>query len=920
MSAEVSDEVHAVANGPESQEGGDDVAACMEFLCRSGWFDCDWYLGRCPEAAASCLDPLRHYLVHGRQLGIGPNAALDGLGKTLAGSVGAVEKAPDADDPQLKAEIDLLVASGLFDAPYYLQNNPDVAAAGLDPLVHFCRYGWRGLRKPMPEFDVWWYWSSHLDPSREAINPLLHYALVGKAAGYPTRPEPYRPGSGHAYAAGASVRRICLFAGYDADGVVDDCVIAFVRELSRFADVYYLADCVMQDGELEKLRPFTRACWAYRHGAYDFGSWSALARDHVGWSTVGQYDELILANDSSYLLRELAPMFAKMDARACDWWGVQATKGLARTREAASNGFRDPIPMEEVRSSLVDAYERDYLYDFHVGSYFLAYRKPVIQDPGFRRRLDAVGPQSAKLRVIQKYEIGLTHYLIGRQYLFDTFIDHLYPFHPIYTRYHFDLIRNGYPFLKRYFLSENHYDTPGLAGWKETVRTLVPEAPVDMIERNLLRVSDHGKLHRSFSIIEDADGRTIVPVVLRGDDFRKADRETPKFDHWWAFPACAFNNTFAGNERALFEEVRFDPSIKKIVLTRGKPVAVDGANVVVAPLESPEGQYHLLRAKQIFIKHSPARNLVFPVNPRLHNLINLWHGIPLKRIGYASLDMKGNLKGIANEHSKCKAVISSSKVDTLAMATAFHPLSYHQVWCTGLPRHDFITRSFERLPPDLRAQGNRIVELCAGRRLVLFVPTFKAGQQDAYYRFTSDEVDSLHGWLRRNNAVLGVREHMADKARTYFSMLRGPDTLDLSDRLFPDVEVIYREAAALVTDYSSCFIDFMLTGRPMVSFAYDYDDYANSERGLFYDMEHVFPGPVCRDFIGFMSALERVFEPVGELAECSYQWKRQLFFDHADDSNSWRVAMKVRQLYVREDSGVESAGFLDAIAGPGGIE
>ena len=44
----------------------------------------------------------------------------------------------------------------------------------------------------------------------------------------------------------------------------------------------------------------------------------------------------------------------------------------------------------------------------------------------------------------------------------------------------------------------------------------------------------------------------------------------PKFDHWWAFPVCAYDHTLAGNERAVFEEVRDDPSIKKIVLTRSR--------------------------------------------------------------------------------------------------------------------------------------------------------------------------------------------------------------------------------------------------------------------------------------------------------------------------------------------------------------
>ena len=42
---------------------------------------------------------------------------------------------------------------------------------------------------------------------------------------------------------------------------------------------------------------------------------------------IEQYDELMLVNDSCYLLRPLAEVFAEMDGRACDWWGLQATKG-----------------------------------------------------------------------------------------------------------------------------------------------------------------------------------------------------------------------------------------------------------------------------------------------------------------------------------------------------------------------------------------------------------------------------------------------------------------------------------------------------------------------------------------------------------------------------------------------------------------
>src|SRR5690606_27205097 len=131
---------------------------------------------------------------------------------------------------------------------------------------------------------------------------------------------------------------------------------------------------------------------------------------------------------------------------------------------------------------------------------------------------------------------------------------------------------------------------------------------------------------------------------------------------------------------ALFEQVKNDPSIRKIVLARGAPVRVDGENVEVVELESPEGQHRLMRAGNVFVKHSPTRNLVHPLAGDLHNIINLWHGIPFKRIGLASADMQDRRLAAAAEHARCRAVIASSRVDALAMASAFHPLTLDDVW------------------------------------------------------------------------------------------------------------------------------------------------------------------------------------------------------------------------------------------------
>ena len=101
---------------------------------------------------------------------------------------------------------------------------------------------------------------------------------------------------------------------YDPDGLVDDYVVAYVAELARHADVFVLAD-----GSLAA-RPARPAvgragAWVRAHGAHDFGSWSLLARELVGWDALAAYDEVLLANDSCWLLRPLDEVFAR-DGRA----------------------------------------------------------------------------------------------------------------------------------------------------------------------------------------------------------------------------------------------------------------------------------------------------------------------------------------------------------------------------------------------------------------------------------------------------------------------------------------------------------------------------------------------------------------------------------------------------------------------------
>src|SRR6201999_2944483 len=86
-------------------------------------------------------------------------------------------------------DLDIVRASGVVDPNYYLINGSDVHEAQLDPVEHFCRYGWQEFRKPNIYFDMHWYLDTNPVVARMKINPVVHYILEGEATG--RRPVPY---------------------------------------------------------------------------------------------------------------------------------------------------------------------------------------------------------------------------------------------------------------------------------------------------------------------------------------------------------------------------------------------------------------------------------------------------------------------------------------------------------------------------------------------------------------------------------------------------------------------------------------------------------------------------------------------------------------------------------------------------------
>jgi hypothetical protein len=83
----------------------------------------------------------------------------------------------------------VLRASGLFDNAWYLDQYPDVAAAGIEPLAHYLANGSNESRLPNALFDTAWYRLNNPDAlAASNLYPLTHYYEFGSAEG--RRPTP----------------------------------------------------------------------------------------------------------------------------------------------------------------------------------------------------------------------------------------------------------------------------------------------------------------------------------------------------------------------------------------------------------------------------------------------------------------------------------------------------------------------------------------------------------------------------------------------------------------------------------------------------------------------------------------------------------------------------------------------------------
>jgi lipopolysaccharide biosynthesis protein len=174
------------------------------------------------------------------------------------------------------------------------------------------------------------------------------------------------------------MNRLCIFAHYDRDNLVDEYVLYFLQNLKTVSNqIIFVTTSNIAKDEMAKIKRYCDKIIIRENQGYDFVSWQEGLKAISGNS---DFDELVFCNDSVYgPLYPLPDVFDTMSSKNCDFWGI------------------------------TDSYEINY----HLQSYFLVFKKNVIRSEIFQRFWNDVKTESSKNEVIKKYEVGITRAFIS---------------------------------------------------------------------------------------------------------------------------------------------------------------------------------------------------------------------------------------------------------------------------------------------------------------------------------------------------------------------------------------------------------------------------------------------------------------------------------------------------------------------------
>ena len=372
----------------------------------------------------------------------------------------------------------------------------------------------------------------------------------------------------------------------------------------------------------------------------------------------------------------------------------------------------------------------------------------------------------------------------------------------------------------------------------------------------------------------------------------------PRSRKKWAFGS--FRGAFNDNAKYLFIHVTEQmPDIDCAWLSANRTTVrtIKEKGLKAYHVLSPAGIWFALRAKCWFF-NAYSSDIMFCLSGGA-KLVNLWHGLPLKRIEFdiesgilADRFVKKTLKERYFHPEVFKRpdyVVSSTELFSEAFARSFR-IPLERCLNLGLARNEILTwpeekrRAFiDRYEP--AETLDLIGQMGSFGGVFVYMPTWRDSQND--FVTAGFDFNSMEEVLSENNALLLIKPH----ANTYIEpvLLNGLEHIKLLPSTL-DIYPVLPYTDVLITDYSSVMYDYILMEKKdVILYLFDKEEYVN-ERPFIWSFEDMTYGHRAGSF-------ETLLELVGNAGLCPDEAKKAVLVKKCWGENSLDTCERISSFF-----------------------
>jgi len=319
----------------------------------------------------------------------------------------------------------------------------------------------------------------------------------------------------------------------------------------------------------------------------------------------------------------------------------------------------------------------------------------------------------------------------------------------------------------------------------------------------------------------------IIPkkkgLILFGSSHGEAFRGSPKYLYMYRYK-------YLNREKSFW-------------ITRNKKVSQD-LNYKRYPclyVYSIKAFWYILRSEYIVVDSTSSKDFSY-INRIFgkFDLIQTWHGTPMKKIGIGHHIARGrnrrfNLFFLELQFKMYFFVTATSKEVAKRLSVAF---LNNNIKIIGSPRNDVL---FDKkfLFNDL----DKRLGFSEYSKIVAYLPTWRDTKLKTK-PFTKNGLIKFNDYLKKNNALFIFKKHALEKN---IPDLSGFSNIKDFSCEIEDVQELLIYTDILISDYSGVIFDFSLLDKPIIFYPYDKEEYLKDCRDMYYDYYDEVPGPFANN-------------------------------------------------------------------------